>query len=132
MKSLPVLPSDLVARRESSKLDPAGHPDSAACDAKAWLQANSERMRRQVLGMATIVPAEHLERVNRMNAEKLFGVPAKSFGTIDGALTWMAETVLRPNDIVADLVAIRTILSGTSSGGCPPLWPSAMPDSSQS
>jgi hypothetical protein len=83
------------------------HPDGAARDAKAWLQTNSERIRAQVFGMATIVPAQELERVSRMNAEKLFGVSAQSFGNVDEAMTWIVETVLWPNGVVVDRDAVR-------------------------
>lgn len=65
------------------------HPEGAAREAKAWLQANAGRVRAQVIAMATIVPAAHLEQVSRMNAEKLFGVPAQAFGGIDDALEWL-------------------------------------------
>ncbi|MBS0220171.1 MAG: hypothetical protein JSR91_05455 [Proteobacteria bacterium] len=86
------------------------HPEGAGPAAKVWLQANAARLRAQVLGMATIVPPESLERVGRMNAEKLFGVPARSFGDFDQALRWMADALFAPNDLPLDQAAVRISL----------------------
>ena len=83
------------------------HPEGAAQDAKAWLQANAGRLRAQVVGMATSVPAEHLERMRRMNAEKLFGVPAQVFGDVDAALGFLDWLIAPPNDACWDRAAIR-------------------------
>ncbi|GAA4336226.1 hypothetical protein GCM10023144_30330 [Pigmentiphaga soli] len=63
--------------------------------AKTWLQANAGRIRAQVIGIATVVPAEHLDRMSRMDAEKLFGVPARTFDDVDRALSWVSETMGR-------------------------------------
>lgn len=52
-------------------------PEGGAKDARVWLQANGERLRQFVIGMATVVPSEALEEMSRMNAEKLFGVPRR-------------------------------------------------------
>ncbi len=73
--------------------DPASlhHPEGGARDAKAWLQANVERVRSLVVGMATIVPAESFELASRMDAQKLFGVPARTFARMDEGLTWIGE-----------------------------------------
>src|SRR5262245_22857581 len=60
-------------------------PEGAALVAKAWLQRNAERLRRLVLGMATIVPPAAFERMSRIDAEKLFGVPARTFSGIEPA-----------------------------------------------
>ncbi len=93
--------------------DALAHPDGAAAEAKAWLRANAERIRSQVIGMATIVPVARLERVSRMNAEKLFEVPAQSFGGVDDALAWLMQTVMSPNDQTFDRDAIRAKLLGS-------------------
>jgi len=83
------------------------HPEGAARDARAWLQANAGRIRAQVVGMATSVPAEHLERMRRMNAEQLFGVPAQVFGDIDAALGFLDWLIAPAHDGCWDRAAIR-------------------------
>ncbi len=45
------------------------------------------------MGMATVVPAESFEEVSRMNAEKLFGVPAMSFDDATAAIAWVRDSI---------------------------------------
>lgn len=66
-------------------------PEGGAREAKAWLQSNSERIKALVKGMATVVPSDKLDEVSRMNAEKLFGVPANCFDGVDEAITWIGS-----------------------------------------
>jgi len=66
-------------------------PDGGAKEAKAWLQSNGERIRQLVIGIATVVPPAALEEVSRMNAEKLFGVPAQMFDDANEATMWLAS-----------------------------------------
>lgn len=70
------------------------HPEGKAEHAKAakaWLKANSESIRSQIVGMATLVPPAHMEQASQMNAEKLFGVPAQAFGNADLAMDWLTD-----------------------------------------
>ena len=64
------------------------HPSGGGKEAKAWLQQNGAAIKNQVAAMATVVPPEHLEAVSRVNAEKLFGVPAQSFDALEPAIEW--------------------------------------------
>jgi hypothetical protein len=89
--------------------DALAHPEGGAREAKTWLKENAERVRRLVLGLATIVPAGEFERMSRIDAEKLFGAPARVFRDIDGALAWL-DGLLRPNEIAIDLAAVRAAL----------------------
>ncbi|MCO6184840.1 hypothetical protein [Rhizobium sp. L1K21] len=68
-------------------------PDGGGREAKAWLQSNSARIKTLVKGMATVVPADQLDKVSRMDAEKLFGVPAKCFDTVEGAIAWISSVM---------------------------------------
>lgn len=81
-------------------------PDGAARDAGAWLQANAARMRAQVLGMATVVPAGQLGCVGRMKAAKLSGVPAEAFRNISPALNFLGWFIAPPEGGVWDRAAI--------------------------
>jgi hypothetical protein len=90
------------------------HPEGGAREAKTWLRENAGRVGRLVLGLATIVPAGELERMSRIDAEKLFGAPAQTFRDVDGALVWL-DGVLRPNEIAIDLAAVRAALVASAS-----------------
>jgi hypothetical protein len=89
------------------------HPEGGAREARNWLQANAARLRAQVRGMATIVPASHLERISRMDAERLFGVPARSFGEVEAALDWMDETLRKP--LAFDRARVRAALTALAA-----------------
>ncbi|WP_166302495.1 hypothetical protein [Bradyrhizobium sp. 2S1] len=60
-------------------------------EAKAWLHANGERLKALVVGMATVVPADKCEEMSRINAEKLFGVPARTFQDAHEAIIWIGH-----------------------------------------
>ncbi|MGV1792393.1 hypothetical protein [Rhizobium sp. A37_96] len=77
--------------RVFTDVDALKRPGGSAREAKVWLQSNAERIRRLVIGMATVVPTEALEEVSRMNAEKLFGVPAQMFDDVNEATMWLAS-----------------------------------------
>jgi hypothetical protein len=66
------------------------HPQGSAKEAKAWLQANGMRIRLQVVALVTVVPSECLEAASRMDAAKLFGVPALTCSDLDQGLDWGA------------------------------------------
>ena len=90
--------------------DALAHPDGAARAAKTWLQKNSGRMQALVLGMATVVPPAHFDRLSRMDAQKLFGVPARTFADIGEALDWLETAILKPKAIPLDRAAIHASL----------------------
>ncbi|MFT3721854.1 hypothetical protein [Pseudorhodoferax sp.] len=98
------------------------HPDGAARGAKAWLQANAGRLQAQVTAMATVVPPEQLAPVRRMNAEKLFGVPAQAFGGIDDALDWLERVAAPASTWRRDAAAerLRRILGENRPHPSPP------------
>jgi len=86
------------------------HPPGSAASVKQWLQIHALAIKERVMGMATIVPESELARVSKMNAEKLFGVPADSFSDVAVALTWLHERVYTPRGLVLDVVGVgRTI-----------------------
>ncbi|MBC2884458.1 hypothetical protein H7Q97_03465 [Ochrobactrum sp. CM-21-5] len=88
-------------------------PEGAAREAKQWLQKNAGRIRQQVLGMVTIVPETVYEQASRMDAEKLFQVPAGTFSNVDAALHWLEDRVVGPNRLDFDRAAIRDKLTAT-------------------
>lgn len=71
------------------------HPQGSAKEAKGWLQVNAARIRSQVVGLVTVVPSECLEAASRMDAEKLFGVPALTCSDFDYGLDWAAACSAR-------------------------------------
>ncbi len=77
--------------RVFADVDALKRPEGSAKEAKAWLQSNAARIKRLVIGMATVVPTQALEEMSRMNAEKLFGVPAQMFDDVNEATMWLAS-----------------------------------------
>jgi len=86
------------------------HPPGSPPLAKQWLQQQGEAIRQQVMGMATVVPLVDYERLRKMNAEKLFGVPAATFADVPAALRWMKERVYAPRDLMLDAAAISATI----------------------
>ena len=90
-------------------------PEGGAKDAKVWLQANGERIRQFVIGMATVVPSEAIEEMGRINAEKLFGIPMQMFDDVNEAAMWLASLSAaqgRPLDVggaLRGLAALRRL-----------------------
>lgn len=64
-------------------------PSRGAQEAKLWLQENGDKIKQRVIGMATVVPPGRFEEMSRMNAERLFGVPAQTFSSIEPAMEWI-------------------------------------------
>ncbi|UVH59573.1 hypothetical protein NWF24_09225 [Variovorax paradoxus] len=57
------------------------HPEGSAQSARQWLQERGADIRRHMMGMASVVPADQYEKMRKMNVEKLFGVPPASLPT---------------------------------------------------
>lgn len=81
-------------------------PRGGAQEIKAWLWENGGRLRRLVAGMATVVLPGHYERMSRIDAERLFGVPARLFTDIGAALDWIEENSLLRRHIKFDRTRI--------------------------
>jgi len=86
------------------------HPPGSAPLVKQWLQKQGEAIRQRVMGMATVVPPADYERLRKMNAEKLFGVPAATFADVPAALRWMKERVYEPRNLMLDAAAINATI----------------------
>jgi len=69
--------------------DAYGHPPDGAQERKRWFGSNAQRMKNQVLGMATVAPAEVADKINKIKTDRLFGVPAQAFTTVQNALDWL-------------------------------------------
>jgi len=93
-------------------LPPPGAPQLL----KQWLQQQSEAIRQYCAGMATVVPISALARVRKMNAEKLFRVPAASFDKPRHALDWLRETVFRPRGWTLEIQAIGKTIEHLLAG----------------
>ena len=99
-----------IAIRRFLDEDALQQPDGGAREIKQWFQQNAERVRNQVMGMISIVPESVYEEASRMDAERLFRVPAGTFSNVDAALHWLDERVVRPNRLAFDKAAIRAKL----------------------
>lgn len=91
--------------------DSLTRPQGGGKEAKVWLKANSERLKAQVVGMATVVPPAHFEEMSRMNAEKLFGVPARTFEDPHKAISWLGSLLI-DRHVDLDLRAAEKSLEG--------------------
>jgi hypothetical protein len=79
-------------------------------NAKQWLQERGADIRRHMMGMASVVPADQYEKMRKMNVEKHFGVPAGIFADTDDALVWLGERVMAPRGLSFDLPAVRSAI----------------------
>lgn len=100
-----------VSLRVFADADALVHPEGSAQNAKQWLQTRGADIRRQMMGMASVVPADQYERMRKMNVEKLFGVPASTFADTDDALAWIGERVMVPRGLPFDLRAVRAAIA---------------------
>ncbi|WP_312418071.1 hypothetical protein [Comamonas sp.] len=69
--------------------DAYAHPPGAAQARKAWLAEHGALIRQQMLGMALVLPGDVLNQAQRMQAERLFGVPAQAFCSVEDAIAWL-------------------------------------------
>lgn len=99
-----------VSLRVFADADALVHPEGGALRAKQWLQERGADVRRLTMGMASVVPPEHFERMRKMNVEKLFGVPAGTFAAHDDALAWIADSVMAARALPFDTDAVRRTL----------------------
>jgi hypothetical protein len=86
------------------------HPEGGARNAKRWLQERGKDIRRGMLGMASVVPADQYEKMRSMNIEKLLGVPARIFANTDDALAWLGEEVMAPRGLRLDALAVHAAI----------------------
>lgn len=71
------------------------HPPGSAQQSKQWLQQWGAGIREKVMGMASVVPEALYPKQSKMNAEKLFGVPAQTFADIHSSLAWLEQHVFK-------------------------------------
>ncbi|GAA5236906.1 hypothetical protein [Verticiella sediminum] len=87
-------------------------PEGGAQDGKAWLQERGAHIRTHVWGMATVVlPQPAYERLRRMDAEKLFGVPASTFPDLGTALDWLQSAVFTPRGLSVPAEAVSSTVA---------------------
>jgi len=91
-----------VALRAFTDDDAHLRPRGGAQEMKAWLWENGGRLRRLVGGIATVVLPGHYERMSRIDAGRLFGVPARLFVDIGAALDWIEANGLMTRRVKLD------------------------------
>ncbi|SCX41960.1 hypothetical protein [Variovorax sp. EL159] len=99
-----------VSLRVFADADALVHPEGSAHSAKQWLQERGADIRRHMMGMASVVPADQYEKIRKMNVEKLFGVPASTFADSDDALAWLSERVMVPRGLSFNLASVRSAI----------------------
>lgn len=87
------------------------HPPDGASEARLWLQEKASKIRKRVLGLATIVPETAYSRLVRVGGEGLFGVPAEFFSVKVAAIDWIVETLFLPRGLPYNRLAIRSRMS---------------------
>ncbi|ATA53870.1 hypothetical protein CKY39_12060 [Variovorax boronicumulans] len=105
-----------VSLRVFADADALVHPEGSAQSARQWLQARGADIRRHMMGMASVVPADQFEKISKMNVEKLFGIPASTFARTDEALAWLRERVLAPRGLRLDAEAVHAAIDTARAG----------------
>ena len=80
-----------------------GQPDGALLEWKAWLKINAERIRTNVLGIATAVPYRHTDRSLGTDMTWPDGVAVRVFADGRSAVAWLREEILAPAGMTVDL-----------------------------
>lgn len=65
------------------------HPPGGARERKTWFSAHGDRLKAQVIGMATVAPADVVQHMNKIKTDRLFGVPARAFDAVEDAFAWL-------------------------------------------
>lgn len=86
--------------RVFADMDALSRPEGGAKEAKVWLQSNADRIKQLVIGMATVIPEEAMEQHGKLDAEKLFGVPARTFSNADDAMIWIVSLMATRGHVV--------------------------------
>lgn len=83
------------------------HPPGGAKERKVWFSANGERLKDHVLGMATVAPPAVVYKTNKIKSDRLYGVPAQSFHTLEDAVDWLVAHLCTKFDDI-DAISIKT------------------------
>jgi hypothetical protein len=92
------------------------HPEGGARLAKEWMRDNQARIRRSVLGLASVVPESAYARMSRMNMAKAFGVPAAIFRAQGPALDWLETEAFGRQGRVFPRAAVQAALARSAAG----------------
>ncbi|MGG4603188.1 hypothetical protein ACLPHM_00195 [Paenalcaligenes sp. Me131] len=89
------------------------HPEGSAQQSKLWLQQWGASIREKMMGMATVVPEAQYPKLSKMNAEKLFGVPAQTFADTPASIAWLEQQVFqqhlpKSDTLMQTLTALQT------------------------
>jgi len=66
-----------------------GHPPGGAQERKQWFSTNGVRLKEQVLGMATVAPADVVRKMNKIKSNHFLGVSNRAFVSLETALDWL-------------------------------------------
>ncbi|MBL8272057.1 hypothetical protein [Steroidobacter sp.] len=79
-----------------------------------WLEGQRRAIRRNVIGLASVIPGVHYDKMPQMSIHKVFGVPSATFGSVNTALRWLEARAFRPNEIVFNRAAVEVALAGVA------------------
>lgn len=90
--------------------DAYAHPPGAARARKVWLAEHGDLIRQQMLGIALVLPKDVLSQAQRMQAERLFGVPAQAFCSVEDAIAWLRPLMTQDFGIAHSEAALSRAL----------------------
>ncbi len=79
-----------------------------------WLDAQRRSIRRNVIGLASVIPCAHFEKMPHMETHPLFGIPTATFASISTALVWLEARAFRPHDLTFNRAAVEATLAGVA------------------
>jgi len=87
-----------------------GYPPGGAAERKQWFSTNGVLLKEQVIGMATVAPADVVMKINKNHIDHYSGVSSQAFTTIEGAWDWLAPRLSKgiPN-INTDALRARVL-----------------------
>lgn len=79
-----------------------------------WLDAQRRAIRRNIVGLASVIPCAHYEKMPHMGTHELFGIPTATFASISTALCWLEARAFRPHELAFNRAAVEATLAGVA------------------
>jgi hypothetical protein len=100
-----------AALRIFSDAATAAQLDHADDWAQQWLETHRWSIRRNVIGLASVVPGAQYDRMPELGQHKVFGIPAATFASVSTALCWLEARAFRPYDLPFNRAAVERALA---------------------
>ena len=79
-----------------------------------WLAARRDAFRRNLMGIANIVPASQYEHAQRVKLGEGFAAPARTFTDLDAGLHWLAAEIFGPRELPLDRDAVSAVIASAA------------------